>query len=269
MNYLTQPNQPDHANTYLIRSTQYDSEFLPAKTFLRRVVKGVERLCEEGKEAFEARRWTFAKTRWEEALKELDSGIDLGWTELDSNDVERKAWKGGIARVKIVGNLGGVDAKLGKWEEALKQRNLALKLLSFVAFPTHEPTTKQISECAFAEQFFKLYVRRAELFEKFPVGRLQEALQDWEIASCIKPRDAATNASLRACRRLLEKTDKQTHYETLGVTRSATDDEIKKAYRRLALLNHPDKVKPEERALAEKRFKVIGEGMYLLTNLIK
>ena len=31
------------------------------------------------------------------------------------------------------------------------------------------------------------------------------------------------------------------HYQTLGVAKNATPDEIKKAYRRLAAIHHPDK----------------------------
>ena len=48
-------------------------------------------------------------------------------------------------------------------------------------------------------------------------------------------------------------------YATLGVTRDATDDQIKKAYRKLALKWHPDK-NPENKDEAEKRFK--GEWTY-------
>ena len=33
----------------------------------------------------------------------------------------------------------------------------------------------------------------------------------------------------------------ETHYHTLGVKRDATSEEIKRAYRRLAIQTHPDK----------------------------
>ena len=49
-------------------------------------------------------------------------------------------------------------------------------------------------------------------------------------------------------------------YKTLGVARSATQDEIKKAYRRLARRFHPD-VNPGKRD-AEKRFREIQEASY-------
>jgi molecular chaperone DnaJ len=53
-------------------------------------------------------------------------------------------------------------------------------------------------------------------------------------------------------------------YKTLGVSKDATQDEIKKAYRRLARDLHPDR-NPDD-ASAEKRFKEVGEAYGVLSD---
>jgi molecular chaperone DnaJ len=58
---------------------------------------------------------------------------------------------------------------------------------------------------------------------------------------------------------------KRDYYEILGVARSATDDELKKAYRKLALKHHPDK-NPDDRRAAEERFKELAEAYGVLSD---
>lgn len=53
------------------------------------------------------------------------------------------------------------------------------------------------------------------------------------------------------------------YYKTLGIVKGATDDEIKKAYRKLALKFHPDKNKA---AGSEERFKEIAEAYEVLSD---
>jgi len=54
------------------------------------------------------------------------------------------------------------------------------------------------------------------------------------------------------------------YYEVLGVARSATQDEIKKAYRKLARKHHPD-VNPND-SEAESRFKELNEAYEVLSD---
>jgi molecular chaperone DnaJ len=60
---------------------------------------------------------------------------------------------------------------------------------------------------------------------------------------------------------------KRDFYEILGVTKSASDDEIKKAYRKLAIKYHPDK-NPDDKA-AEEKFKEAAEAYEVLSNTEK
>ena len=59
--------------------------------------------------------------------------------------------------------------------------------------------------------------------------------------------------------------EKQDYYETLGVSRDASQDDIKKAYRRLAHKHHPD-VSAGDKQDAEARFKEIGEAYAVLSD---
>ena len=57
---------------------------------------------------------------------------------------------------------------------------------------------------------------------------------------------------------------KKNYYEVLGINKNASADEIKKAYRNMALKYHPDRVTPDKKKEAEERFKEVSEAYEVL-----
>ena len=61
--------------------------------------------------------------------------------------------------------------------------------------------------------------------------------------------------------------NKRDYYEVLGVDKSASADDIKKAYRKLAMKYHPDR-NPGDKT-AEEKFKEVGEAYEVLSDADK
>ena len=56
---------------------------------------------------------------------------------------------------------------------------------------------------------------------------------------------------------------KRDYYEVLGIARNATDEEIRRAFRKLAFKHHPDHNREDG---AEERFKEVNEAYEVLSN---
>jgi DnaJ-class molecular chaperone len=56
------------------------------------------------------------------------------------------------------------------------------------------------------------------------------------------------------------------YYDVLGVDRSASEQEIRERFRKLARENHPDRYKGTDKAESERKFQTLTEAVNVLTN---
>jgi len=59
---------------------------------------------------------------------------------------------------------------------------------------------------------------------------------------------------------------KRDYYDVLGVPKNATEEDIKKAYRKLAMKHHPDRNQGSDAAKSEEKFKEAKEAYEMLSD---
>lgn len=121
-------------------------------------------------------------------------------------------------------------------------------------------------------QFTKAFARRARCHQL--LGEHHAAIRDFKSAVKFDPSDLDLADELRRAENLLQEEAKKEKdfYYVLGVSRTATDDQIKSKYKELALKFHPDKcmhLDADEKAAAEHKFKSIGTAYHTLLDAVK
>lgn len=96
----------------------------------------------------------------------------------------------------------------------------------------------------------------------------EESVKDYEAALKIERTIEIKNA-LKEAKIALKRSKRKDYYKILGIDKRASDDEIKKAYRKRALVHHPDRhanASEDEKREQEKKFKEIGEAYAVLSD---
>lgn len=96
----------------------------------------------------------------------------------------------------------------------------------------------------------------------------EESVKDYEAALKMEKTMEIKNL-LKEAKLALKRSKRKDYYKILGINRGATDDEIKKAYRKRALVHHPDRhsnATEEEKQEQEKKFKEVGEAYAVLSD---
>ncbi|XP_064171178.1 dnaJ homolog subfamily C member 7-like isoform X1 [Anguilla rostrata] len=174
----------------------------------------------------------FKEGNYDEAYKLYSEALTI-----DPNNIKTNA--------KLYCNRGTVGSKLNKLEQAIEDCTKAIKL---------------------DDTYVKAYLRRAQCY--MDTEQYEEAVRDYEKV-CQTEKTKEHKHLLKNAQLELKKSKRKDYYKILGVEKTATEDEIKKAYRKRALMHHPDRhsaasvdVQKEE----EKKFKEVGEAFTVLSD---
>ncbi|KAL1600499.1 hypothetical protein SLS60_006885 [Paraconiothyrium brasiliense] len=142
---------------------------------------------------------------------------------------------------KILQNRALCYSKLKKWTNAITDCDKALEL-----DPSYTKAKK---------------TRAKALGES---GNWDEAIKELKAIHEANPSEPGIAKEIRNAELELKKSKRKDYYKILGVEKDAGDSEIKKAYRKLAIVHHPDKNPDDE--TAHQRFQEIQEAHETLSD---
>jgi DnaJ family protein C protein 7 len=145
--------------------------------------------------------------------------------------------------------LAKLSNKLKNWDEAVGYATKAIEIN-----PKHA----------------KSFAVRANLYKDKDM--FEEAIRDYDNFLKSDPKNVEIKNELHRTKIALAQSKKKDYYKILGVSRNATEDELKKAYKTLAKAHHPDRhsnATQIEQKKQEKLFKDLGQAYAVLSDPTK
>jgi len=119
------------------------------------------------------------------------------------------------------------------------------------------------------ERYWKAYVRRGNLY--MALKMYEEARFDYQKVKDSEPDNKEVIKLLEEAKKEEKKAKKRDYYQILGLGKDTSQDEIRKAYKKLALKWHPDRnnTSEEQKKIAEKTFRDINDAYSVLSDTQK
>merc|ERR1712112_594575 len=113
----------------------------------------------------------------------------------------------------------------------------------------------------------KALLRRAKTYME--TEQYEEAVRDYEKVMKVDRGNMEYRQLLQEAKLELKKSKRKDYYKILGVDKNANEEEIKKAYRKRAMVHHPDRhsgATEAEQKDHEHKFKEVGEAYAILSD---
>lgn len=174
---------------------------------------------------------------------------------------------------------GNAEYKAGRWQAAIDKYSEALEV-----DPLNKGTNSKllqnralcrvqlkdykgaIADCERAISLDPTYTKakKTKATALGQSGDWESAIRELKELQEQDPQDGSIAKELRKAELELKKSKRKDYYKILGVEKDADENQIKKAYRKAAIIHHPDK-NPDDEQAAE-RFKDIGEAYETLSD---
>lgn len=203
--------------------------------------------------------------------------------QLDPDHKKAKAMRNKSKLLKEKKEAGNVHFKAGRYREAQtiytdaleidpmnKDMNSKLYYNRALVNSKIGNLRDAIADCTKVLEINSLYLKALLLRARCnnDMEKYEECVADYEAAFQIQKTTEIKNL-LRDAKFALKKSKRKDYYKILGVNKNSSEDEIKKAYRKKALVHHPDRhanSTPEQRKVEELKFKEIGEAYAILSD---
>jgi len=174
----------------------------------------------------------FKQKKYEEAIEEYTKVLEFDPKNKKFNSL-------------ILANRALCYQKLNKNTEALRDSNQSIKLNPYYA---------------------RGYVKRGNVYMELKM--YDDAKADFQKAKELDPSVNGVEGFLNDAKNKAEKARKRDYYAILGIDRNASEHDIKKAYKKMAMKYHPDRNSESEetKKMAEKKFIDVNDAYSVLSD---